>query len=249
MPANRPRPRGLFEEEDRTLLRFTIGLNRMAANHQGVNVYFLRNQILMEEEKALIRAQNGFTTPLAFPAISLSQAANASEEAGAASFSTDGKSGGAKQHVKYDDKGKTSTTPTPYTKEELKADGKRSGKHSRTLGNNLEKAGFARPDHVCAHHIVARGEPDALPSRDLLYGWGIGINDADNGVFLPRYKDVKVEELPKATHHGTLHKSLVYCARVHRRLTNLPDGATQEMSRKALRRMREEMTQGIFPYK
>ena len=220
----------------------------MAANHPGLNVYFLRNQILMEEEKALMRAQNGFTTPLAFPTISLSQAANASEEAGAAEFGSDGKSK-AKEYVKYDDGGKTSTTPTPYTKEQLKSDAKRSGNHSRTLGGNLEKAGFVRPDHVCAHHIVARAEPDALPSRDLLYGWGIGINDADNGVFLPRYKDVKVEDLPMATHHGTLHKSLVYCARVHRRLTNLPDGATQEMARKALGRMREEMTQGIFPYK
>ena len=221
----------------------------MAANHQGVNVYFLRNQILMEEEKALIRAHNGFTTPLAFPAIALSPASSASEVAGAAEFASNGKSTETKQYVKYDNEGKTSTAPTPYTKEQLKADGKRKGQHSRTLGSNLEKAGFARPDDVCAHHIVARGEPDALPSRDLLYGWGIGINDADNGVFLPRYKDVKVEALPNATHHGTLHKSLVYCARVHRRLTNLPDAATQEMGRKALRRMRDEMMQGTFPYK
>ena len=96
-------------------------------------------------------------------------------------------------------------------------------------------AGFARPDHACAHPIVARAEPDALPSRDLLYGWGIGINDADNGVFLPRHKDVDVTSLPNATHHGTLHHSLVYCARVHRRLTNLPDEATQELGRRALR--------------
>jgi len=57
---------------------------------------------------------------------------------------------------------------------------------SRTLGSNLEKAGFKRADGDEAHHIVPVGDKRAAPAQAVLERMGIDINDADNGAFLPR---------------------------------------------------------------
>ena len=247
-PKNKPRAKGIFDAPDPNLLRFTIGVNRIAANHEDVDAYFLRNQVLLEEEKARIREENGFAARLPVAVIPPSPTASrpAAQEVETSAESKPDLQVRPKP-VKYDAQGKTSTAPTSYTHDQLKTDGDRFANHRRTLSRNLNKAGFARPADVCAHHIVASGEPDAKPSREVIYAWGIGVNDADNGVFLPRFKNVAVPSLPSAIHHGTLHSSAVYCARVHRRLTNV-DAASQEAGRRALRRMRDEMVQGVFPY-
>ena len=49
-------------------------------------------------------------------------------------------------------------------------------------------------DDVCAHPIVASGHHHraAERSRRRLYAWGIGINDADYGVYLPGTRGVIV---------------------------------------------------------
>jgi hypothetical protein len=58
---------------------------------------------------------------------------------------------------------------------------------SQLLGNNLRAAGFEKPGaHYEAHHMVPSGEPKAAELQDLLRKKGIPINDADNGVWLPR---------------------------------------------------------------
>ena len=56
---------------------------------------------------------------------------------------------------------------------------------SRALGTALEGAGIARPAESAAHHIVAGGAAAAAQARAVLQRFGIGINDAANGVFLP----------------------------------------------------------------
>jgi A nuclease family of the HNH/ENDO VII superfamily with conserved AHH len=56
---------------------------------------------------------------------------------------------------------------------------------SRALGRALEAAGHARPPGSAAHHIVAGGAERAAPARAVLDRFGIGINDAANGAFLP----------------------------------------------------------------
>lgn len=56
---------------------------------------------------------------------------------------------------------------------------------SRMLGRALEAAGHARPPGSAAHHIVAGGAQRAAPARAVLDRFGIGINDAANGAFLP----------------------------------------------------------------
>ncbi|MCB9654684.1 MAG: AHH domain-containing protein [Deltaproteobacteria bacterium] len=53
------------------------------------------------------------------------------------------------------------------------------------LGPALEAAGHVRPASSAAHHIVADNAPAAAQTRAILQRFGIGINDAANGVFLP----------------------------------------------------------------
>jgi hypothetical protein len=50
--------------------------------------------------------------------------------------------------------------------------------------------GTDRPKNVCAHHVVASGDIRAEDSREVIFEFGIGINDADNGVYLPRFKNI-----------------------------------------------------------
>lgn len=57
---------------------------------------------------------------------------------------------------------------------------------SRALGRALVVSGVARGANMAAHHIVAGGAAAAAPARAVLQRFGIGINEAANGVFLPR---------------------------------------------------------------
>ncbi len=55
---------------------------------------------------------------------------------------------------------------------------------TRALGRALEAAGEVREAGDAAHHIVAGSAPGAASARATLQRFGIGINDAANGVFL-----------------------------------------------------------------
>jgi A nuclease family of the HNH/ENDO VII superfamily with conserved AHH len=80
-------------------------------------------------------------------------------------------------------------------------------KHSQKLGRNLRNA---NPSSVSAletdaHHVVASQASAADASRDLIFSVGIGINDADNGVVLPRFKTTKIASMPNASPHQHIH--------------------------------------------
>ncbi len=215
-----PRPRGIFEAPSTSAQDLAIGANQIAANHPGLNPYELRNDILVEQEKDRICAENGQPAPARRP---------------------------QRFFARYDAKGKTRETPTTYTPVQLETDADREGaNHRRTLDRNLKKDGQARVADVCAHHIVASGHPDAYRSRRMLFGWGIGINDADNGVFLPAYLSSNVLTLPNAVAHDRLHASARYYLRVEARLRAV-DKTSQPAGRGALRKMRGEMVAGFFP--
>ncbi len=82
---------------------------------------------------------------------------------------------------------------------------RRDYNHRRRLSDSIKAATQqARPAAVCAHHIVALTDIEASRSRLLMFRWGIGINDADNGVFLPS-KKVGMPGFPKAAHHKPYH--------------------------------------------
>jgi hypothetical protein len=222
LPATKkPRATGIFEQPTKKALEITLSANRIATNKPGINPYELRNDVLIEEEKARICSENGLdAAPKPRRPI--------------------------RAYARYDAKGLT-RVDKGYTADQLETDAEREGaNHRRTLDRNLGKSGFVRVANVCAHHIVASGHPDADGSRRMLYAWGIGINDADNGVFLPARRSVTVPTLKDAVQHDDLHADDFYYLLVERRLL-LADQAVQASGRSALRSMRGEMVKGTFP--
>lgn len=114
--------------------------------------------------------------------------------------------------------------------------------HRRTLSRNIVAAtSKSRPGNVCAHHIVALGDPEARSSRALLFGWGIGINDADNGVFLPSKKGGLLD-YPDAARHTPRHEPAYHLA-VFRTLSLERD---VEGGRGALRSIKAALLSGIL---
>jgi hypothetical protein len=79
---------------------------------------------------------------------------------------------------------------------------------SRALGQALEAAGHVRPASSAAHHIVAGNAPAAARARAVLERFGIGINDAANGVFLPASR--AAPNAAGAAVHSTLHTGAYY---------------------------------------
>lgn len=182
-----------------SLARFTVAINRIAAN-SGVNGYELRNEILLEMEKARVRYENGRTLE-------------------------------------------------GYSAERLFEDAKRaSANHRRTLARNLNaESGKERPDNVCAHHVVASKDIRADDSRDIIFGWGIAINDCDNGVYLPRFKNVPVPSMPEAPLHGPIHTVRYHGAVAGRLIFGEPEDAAA--CRAILRLIKKQLVAGSFPWR
>ena len=66
--------------------------------------------------------------------------------------------------------------------------------------------GMTKPNYKCAaHHIVAGADPEAMKARNVLRKFGVGINDAENGVYLPTVKKVS-----EATYHPSMHTNDYY---------------------------------------
>lgn len=67
-----------------------------------------------------------------------------------------------------------------------------------------------RPAGSAAHHIVAGGAKAAVPARAALQRFGIGVNDAANGVFLPASR--AAPNAAGAAVHSTVHTRAYYQA-------------------------------------
>jgi len=78
---------------------------------------------------------------------------------------------------------------------------------SRRLAQNLIAAGYEPPPGAAAHHIVAGGASRAQAARDILDEYGVGINDASNGVWLPANGTTPD---PWGAVHSTLHTNSYY---------------------------------------
>jgi len=90
--------------------------------------------------------------------------------------------------------------------EEAKRNEGGSKASSVILRQNMIKAGIEEPEYAnAAHHIVAGTSQKANEARAILQKYGIDINDATNGVFLPTVKDV-----PNSTYHPSLHTNAYY---------------------------------------
>ena len=118
-----------------------------------------------------------------------------------------------RERIRYESDGKT---VDGYTADQLFENAKGAGNHRRTLARNIDKGfGVARPAAVCAHHIVASQDIDANLARELIFACGIGINDVDNGVYLPRFKTFRCRACPTphCTARSTRPATICPCSR------------------------------------
>jgi hypothetical protein len=135
----------------------------------------------------------------------------------------------------------------PMAAMQLALDALRPIRHSRTLVTNINRAnpGQTKPDDADAHHIVGRIDYRAHGLRIIIYSKGIAINDADNGMYLPRYKSSVVPGMPNAYAHQNMHTAEYYL-NVFLRLSDVAAQAPAVV-RAALRLIKNELIAGTFP--
>lgn len=140
---------------------------------------------------------------------------------------------------------------SPDTLGSLQAQARRGCADSKILTRNLEPELGPKPAGTAAHHIVAVNEgriPSAVTARNIFNSYGLDINDAVNGVFLPANRKVAAQNpnLPGAT-HSTLHTRVYYDTLLDR-LDDLPDTATVSDLVAVLRQVRAELLTNDFPH-
>lgn len=113
---------------------------------------------------------------------------------------------------------------------------------STVLSDNMIVFGKTRPADVAAHHIVASGHSNAFAAqtRAILQREGIDINEAANGVFLPKNRGYP--NAPETIH--TLVHTNTYFQTVFNRINNAPSGKIRE----ELQKIADELLLGTFPY-
>ncbi len=120
--------------------------------------------------------------------------------------------------------------------------------HSAALAASLEDSGRARPQGHAAHHIVATGHPDCEEARIILEEAGIGIDDAENGVWLPDTARAGQTspglQTDAATSHSDLHTSR-YFSEVTDRLRRAQEA---DRVREELELIAGELELGTFPH-
>ncbi|MGD9722012.1 MAG: AHH domain-containing protein [Pirellulales bacterium] len=113
---------------------------------------------------------------------------------------------------------------------------------TRKLARNMEKAGIKRPPNTAAHHIVPAALdkfPSAGKARAILAKFGIDLQNAANGVYLPS----KFDNAVKAAYHGTLHTK-EYFDEVYARL-RVAKSAEEALD--ILNEIRRDLLSGKFP--
>ena len=116
-----------------------------------------------------------------------------------------------------------------------------SSPSSRVLGETMGSAGLARPAESAAHHLVAGGAGGAADARAVLTRFGIDINAAENGVFLPR--NLASANPIGAAVHSTIHTDAYYAGA--NRL--LGQATTRAEALDALDYVRQQLQSGGFP--
>ncbi len=107
----------------------------------------------------------------------------------------------------------------------------------------MEKAGIKRPDKTAAHHIVPvalKKFSSAERAREVLRKFGISVENAANGVYLPS----KFEDEVKAAYHGTLHTKQ-YFDEISRRLNK---AVSKEDVLVILNGIPKDLLNGRFPH-
>ena len=97
-----------------------------------------------------------------------------------------------------------------------------------------------RPEGAAGHHIVAHGDERAAPAKAILARDGIDINEAANGMYLPKHTAFEVDGIPT---HSRLHTQRYY-NELNRRLSEAPVGGAAEV----LARIRRDILNNNFPF-
>jgi len=135
----------------------------------------------------------------------------------------------------------------PASAANLRADADRKVRHSRTLARNIRNAtGVAKHADADAHHVVAAADGRAQESRKIIFHWGIGINDADNGLYLPRTASSNVPGLGSATAHSGIHTTAYHFA-IQARLFEVQEEDVT-IGRATLRDIKQEILNDEFTY-
>ncbi len=112
---------------------------------------------------------------------------------------------------------------------------------SERLGRALVKAGKVRLDGHEAHHIVAGGHELAAPARKVLAQFGIKLDNAVNGVFLPA---TKASPNPLASQ---VHRPLSNMKAYYDKVNDALDGLTTKKEVIAkLESIAQQLTNGTF---
>lgn len=138
------------------------------------------------------------------------------------------------------------------TSRELRWD--HADRHSYWLAKNMMQSGRAdkaRPSQdgsVAAHHIVSWYSREAAQSRLILKAVGLDIDQAENGVWLPRFKKhVPHKAMPFAHPHSATHTGSYYLNVFHLLRDTMADGLGRQGIKDALDAIAEELTEGTFP--
>ncbi|MEV4482529.1 SpvB/TcaC N-terminal domain-containing protein [Micromonospora coxensis] len=113
--------------------------------------------------------------------------------------------------------------------------------NAKALAQSLSAANVVRPAETAAHHIVASGAKAAAPARAHLASLGVGINEAANGVYLPRF--VSSANPLGAAVHSTTHTPAYYDA-VNRLILQ---AKTPAQARATLQWIGQQLATGKWP--
>jgi len=120
---------------------------------------------------------------------------------------------------------------------------------SRLLAEGMEARGIVRPaGDFEAHHIVAGGAKNwyAVQSRAILDKWRIGINSAENGVFLPATKAIAAN--PVLNPAGAIYHGATFPKNYYRRVYEmLSQARSQDEALFQLDRIRSSLLSGALP--
>lgn len=106
------------------------------------------------------------------------------------------------------------------------------------LGKNMvKKSGIPKPPNTAAHHIVPENDKEAQDARDIMNKYGIDINGADNGVFLPTKNNGGID--PGITHNGRHPKK--YVIKINDRIVAVDKIGGKQAVEKELNNLRNEL--------
>lgn len=116
---------------------------------------------------------------------------------------------------------------------------------SALLEKNMTAAGMGvKPAGYAAHHMVPENDgrfEQCQQARDIIAGFGITVNEAVNGIYLPQTQTAN--EATSAQYHRNLHTEAYYQEVVDR----LQDATTREEAVEILSEIRTELQNGTFP--